>query len=547
MNLQQLGRWFHTVRHLRPVQISNRIARKIRRPRWDQLTSGDPRPATGRWTLPARRPPLMSGPDALRVFERIHPLSAVEHWQSPLLEHLVRYNLHYFDDLNTADAESRRAWHERLLARWVAENPPGSGTGWEPYPLSIRIVNWIKWSLGGRSLDATLRDSLATQGQALFEQIEFHLLANHLFANAKALTFLGAYFQDSFATPWLEMGLRLLERELAEQILPDGGHFELSPMYHALILEDLLDLWNLLETFPALNSLNELRPRLSAQLAAMRRWLQIMTHPDGQISFFNDAAWGVAAEPGELEQYADRLRLPGIAPLKDGVFSLRDSGYVRLQLGESVVLLDVAEVGPTYQPGHAHADTLSWEWSWRGDRVAVNSGTSCYGVSAERHRQRSTAAHNTVVVNETNSSDVWSGFRVGRRARPGRVELQERDGVYEVRASHDGYASRRPGVIHQRRWRLSPGEWVISDQLDGLFRQASQRCHLHPAVITQPVAGTSRSVVLSIAGQTVRCETHPSPVRVESGTFHPRFEVAQANSCLVAEFQGPRQEMRFAW
>ncbi|MEN9780004.1 MAG: hypothetical protein RL014_1152 [Pseudomonadota bacterium] len=97
-----------------------------------------------------------------------------------------------------------------------------------------------------------------------------------------------------------------------------------------------------------------------------------------------------------------------------------DSGYVRLDNGPAVALLDVAPVGPDYLPGHAHADTLSFELSVGAQRVLVNSGTSCYGSSAERLRQRGTAAHNTVVVNGQDSSEVWGGFRVARRPLPAR-------------------------------------------------------------------------------------------------------------------------------
>ena len=84
---------------------------------------------------------------------------------------------------------------------------------------------------------------------ALEKRIESHLLGNHLFANAKALVFAGTYFSGAEADRWLNRGISILEREIPEQILLDGGHFELSTMYHALIFEDLLDLCNLLKCY----------------------------------------------------------------------------------------------------------------------------------------------------------------------------------------------------------------------------------------------------------------------------------------------------------
>ena len=124
--------------------------------------------------------------------------------------------------------------------------------------------------------------------------------------------------------------------------------------------------------------------------------------------------------------------------------------YLRVADRDMVALLDVGEVGPDYLPGHAHADTLSFEMSVFGQRVVVNSGTSCYGLGAERSRQRGTSAHSTVEVNGMDSSEVWGGFRVGRRARPFDVVVEETGRGVEVACSHDGYR-RLPGQpVHRR-------------------------------------------------------------------------------------------------
>ena len=113
----------------------------------------------------------------------------------------------------------------------------------------MRIVNWIKWCLNGQKLAPSQLDSLATQVQALAEQLEYHLLANHLLANAKALVFAGAFFHGPAGRPLAAAGPPDLPQQMAEQILADGGHFELSPMYHSIILEDLLDVLNLANAY----------------------------------------------------------------------------------------------------------------------------------------------------------------------------------------------------------------------------------------------------------------------------------------------------------
>src|SRR5205085_8722772 len=133
---------------------------------------------------------------------------------------------------------------------WIDENPPAVGVGWEPYPTSLRIVNWIKWALAGNRMNDKAIASLAVQVRFLSQNLEQHLLGNHLLANAKALVFAGLFFEGDEAVSWLRTGLRLLAREIPEQVLPDGGHFERSPMYHSAILEDMLDLCNVTQTYP---------------------------------------------------------------------------------------------------------------------------------------------------------------------------------------------------------------------------------------------------------------------------------------------------------
>src|SRR5690606_13087772 len=120
--------------------------------------------------------------------------------------------------------------------------------------------------------------SLAMQARYLRRRLEIHLLGNHLWANAKALVFAGAFFTGDESAGWLHKGAALIGRELDEQILPDGGHFERSPMYHAIVLEDVLDLLQLDRAFPRVLPA-ALVARLRGVVGPMLRWLRVMTHP----------------------------------------------------------------------------------------------------------------------------------------------------------------------------------------------------------------------------------------------------------------------------
>ena len=121
-------------------------------------------------------------------------------WDNPEVARLWRYNLHYFDDLNALNSDARVALHRDLIARWISENPAPVGTGWEPYPCSLRIVNWVKWTLSGNALEPAWQSSLAIQADWLSRNLERHLLGNHLFANAKALAHVRQGMTDSNAS-----------------------------------------------------------------------------------------------------------------------------------------------------------------------------------------------------------------------------------------------------------------------------------------------------------------------------------------------------------
>lgn len=529
---------FHTVRHLKPVQIYGRLWFKLPRPTPRSRPTPCRREQVAPFRRPASRKPSLVGPTCFHLLNESRDVD--DHgWDDPTLSKLWRYNLHYFDDLNAQNTEQRRDWHRDLIRRWIAENPPAKGTGWEPYPTALRIVNWIKWALAGNTLPAEAAGSLAMQARWLTKRMEHHLQGNHLFSNAKALLFAGCFFAGRDAETWLATGLALLRRELCVQILADGGHFELSPMYHALILEDALDCLNIAQAFA-------LAPDFAGELAriipSMRSWLAALSHPDGEIAFFNDAAFGVAPSPASLDAYAARLGFEAPA-FPHATTHLADSGYCRLARGPFTAILDLAPVGPDHLPGHAHADTLSFELSLGLQRVIVNSGTAEYGLGPERQRQRGTAAHSTLCVEGLDSSEVWAGFRVARRAKVLDAFVREEQGTVIVRASHDGY-SRLPGrPVHTRHWQLDDKCLTVSDKLSGPLRKAEARFHLHPA-LDACLRGGELSVFLHgdlLLNATV---TIGAP-RLEQSTWHPEFGLSQPNLCLAVAADNNRATVRF--
>ena len=539
--MSTVAKYLHTVRYLRAVQITNRIWRKLSRPRLDQRPAPALRARPGSWSPPVAGEPTLVGPTRFRALNVERPCAAAVDWRPADAPLLWRYHLHYFDDLTAREAAGRVSWHQALLDRWVAENPPGSGVAWDPYPTSRRIVNWIKWSLSGMELPPACIASLAAQLRWLSRRLEYHLLGNHLLANAKALAFGGAFFAGAEADAWAAGAERLFGAELEEQVLSDGGHFELSPMYHAAVLEDVLDLVNLRRAYA-----KPVPPYLVETAGRMRQWLAAMTHADGEVAFFNDAAFGQAPTYAALEAYAQRLGLAPVAKQAEALVALAESGYVRASVGPADLICDCAAVGPDHLPAHAHADTLSFELTLSGQRVLVNSGTSEYGSSPERARQRGTAAHNTVVVDAADSSEVWGGFRVARRARVSEVEAGIDEGAVSVAAAHDGYRRLRGRALHRRRWWLREGSLTIDDELGGERRSATAWFHMHPDVAVRQ----SRDGKLALTwekGSAKLSFDGADAVAIEQSTWHPRFGVSIPSAAVTASFSGPKLRTLVEW
>jgi uncharacterized heparinase superfamily protein len=512
----QALRYAQTLRHLRPVQIGNRISRKLFPARPDMRPPPAPRATRAAFATPLQRSPRVSA-DLTRftVLNIAHDIAGPSAWTDQAAPYLWLYNLHYFDDVPARGDDPHAAVFAAFIARWIAENPPGKAPGWEPYPTSLRLVNWIKWALVGGSLPPAALHSLAVQARFLAASLEYHLLANHLWANAKALVFAGVFFQGAEAEGWRHTGEAILAREIPEQFLADGGHFELSPMYHAILTEDLLDLLNLRRAFGQGVDVTEVTE-------AALRWLAAMTRGDGRFPFFNDAAYGVAQDFAALSNYAARLGMSAPKP-PTGMTQLLSSGYVRIAQPHYQLFVDVGELGPSYNPGHGHCDMLSFEF-FAGVPVIVNTGTSTYAPGTLRLEERRTAAHNTVQVGGAEQSDLWGGFRAARRAHI--VEREMGDNWFT--AAHDGFRSR--GVIHRRRFEASLDAVMVRDDCGGA--EAVARFHLHPDIA--PVQ--DRDVVR--AGPVTLSFDGADQVRLHPGHYAPEFNRRLPNICVEARFRG---------
>jgi uncharacterized heparinase superfamily protein len=532
MSPAALARAWRTVRHLRREQIAGQLRRRLLGSARPLAVPADPRrrvlhpraaflpgPAHARFTPPGR----------VRLLNREVDFGERVDWSFADEGPLWSYHLHQLDWLRdpALDAASRTA----PVLDWVARCH--AGPGWDPHPTSLRLFAWAKLlaTPGALRLDAgeeaLVRASLARQAATLAANLETHLLANHYLSNLLAVELAAALFEGELAVE-LRRRAAPLAGELAEQVLPDGAHCERSPMYHALLLEGVLDLLNVGAHALDAALAEVLRDAASRMLAALRVW----THPDGGIALFADAAFGIAQPPAALEAYAAALGVAPRGPARPGV--LESAGFVRLEQGPFTLIASLAGPLPAHQPGHAHCDALAFELSVAGERVVTDTGVFEYVPGPRRGLARSTRAHATLEVGGREQAELWAAHRVG-----GRPVVRCLEVVPGRRAEGTCTGWSTPDTRHRRVFELRDGALEIHDALEGRQRPVRFTLPLAPGVDVG--LGGERARLRLPGGCDLDLEL-PAGVawRVAEAPYFPEFGRALERPVLVGEAGGFR-------
>lgn len=337
---------------------------------------------------------------------------------------LWNFNLHYFEflhPLTRAYLETGEARYldktVQILRGWIRRNPmePG-GEGWSAYTISLRLTNWLAYLAAvGHNLPEDFRkeleDSVHSQYVYLSEHLERNILGNHYFENLKILVLCSLFFGDEKALP---VYLAAFRKECREEILPDGMHFELSPMYHKIVLEGLL------RAAVALRTAGQPDRELEGLVQTMLDAAFTMEHGLSRTPLFNDSGDNVAKSlDGLLAAAKNHL---GQTPVAKN--ALTESGFYFFQNGPWKLIVDVGAPGPDYIPGHSHCDAMSFELFRNGEPILVNCGTYAYQC-VRRGYFRSAQAHNTVQAAGIEQSEIWSTFRLARRSRTRVLEVLE--------------------------------------------------------------------------------------------------------------------------
>jgi hypothetical protein len=384
-------------------------------------------------------------------------------WNLDLYGKLWTYNLNYFDYLNQNKITKKSGL--KLINDFI-KNDENLVDGIEPYTISLRGINWIKFLTINKVKNERINNSLYDHYCILYKNIEYHILGNHLLENVFSLLFAAYYFQDE---KFYNKSKKTLISELKEQILDDGAHFELSPMYHQIMLFRVLDCIQLIKLNSWKN--DDLLNLLKESSSKMLSWLDNMTFNNGDIPMVNDSAFQIAPSSEELLDYGKSL---GIYR-KD--IKLSDSGYLMFKNQKYELFMDMGGVKASYQPGHVHSDTFNFILYKNNLPFIVDTGTSTYEKNERRQIERITSSHNTITIGDYEQTEVWGGFRVANRAKI--VSFSESEN--EFSSSHDGY--KKIGVIHNRNFTTNLDSILIYDELNkqDLYKQIAH-FHFHPSI-----------------------------------------------------------------
>lgn len=487
----------------------------------------------------------------LNVERRLESVDWSTAYETPLWD----YHLHYFDyalDLarawkSTGDPRYGHRYIE-LWTSWLDAAADGDAR-LDPYPTSVRCLNglrslWLIEDRVPREFADRLRGGIHAQLEWLSRHLERHLGANHLLKNLTALAWGSLAFRDH-RVRWRRY-LSELWSEMDEQVLSDGVHYERSPMYHADVLADLLRTTALCRAADS-----PIPDRVPERLDRMVRALQWLSRPDGTLHLFNDAANGQGPPRQEIVWLAGKV-LARDRQEPQGTFALEESGYFGSigPDGTHRLVIDAGRPGPTYQPGHAHCDMLSFELDLDGRPFIVDSGLHGYDGDPYREYVRSTRAHNTVAIDGREQHEMWATFRVARRGEivEARWSSADEEG-FEFSAACRPYHN--SSCLHKRAVVLDGRRLVVTDEVIGASQSVTSWLHFHPDV---RLDRTAMGFVANVGGLRLTIvpmgEATIEPIRGDSepkqGWYCPEFGLARPATVLELRVQGVANPV-FGW
>jgi uncharacterized heparinase superfamily protein len=305
---------------------------------------------------------------------------------------------------------------------------------------------------------------------------------------------------------------RRLAAELMRQILSDGGHLSRNP---AAVLDTALDLLPLRRLY--LTSKIPVPESINAALKRIRRMLVLLQHGDRQLGRFNSMGATPIAELSTVLKNLDWA-----VAVDDGAsHHAVDTGYIRLSVGDAVILFDAGPGDETLAGEAPFAGALSFEFSSGHAPLIINCGSDHTALDQPRLEARATASHSTLVLGNASSAPT-----TGARGGSTKAKLETHPGETApsaIVASTDGYRARF-STVHTRTLFLLREGWLLEgierlDTASNVELPFAVRFHLHPSVYLE--TDVDRRSIRLTAGDGSRwiftCEG--ATPTIESSTF----------------------------
>ena len=391
------------------------------------------------------------------------PISGIDFAAGSRLAPELERAIHSFSWLADLSASAPRSecvpTAERIARGWLdANGTPGKGAAWELENAGLRLMAWL--------VHAPL--VLAGQDEALKPRMLSAIAQTASWVEARAgsagagMAQIAAHGAVTAAGLLLPQGKprRLcaeaaLVRALGELVGEDGGTLARCP---ATQIEAIRLLTDLVACYDATG--HEPPDAVIAAREVMVPPLLALVHGDGGAGSWQ----GQSAIPrARIEATLAATGIRAAALDEPGNW-----GFQRIAHGDTIVQFDA---GPPPRARHTRcgaASTLAFELSDGPERIVVNCGGAAHagGQVPARIGQglRASAAHSTLVIDDTNSTAVLLHGKLGRGVETVEVERgRTEDGGTHVEACHDGYAARF-GLVHTRALTLSSDGTLLAGE-----------------------------------------------------------------------------------
>ena len=347
-------------------------------------------------------------------------------------------------DLGAAAARENGArLAEAVVGRWLIAHGAKVDDAWAPHLWGERVLFWTAYA------PYILSSTDTGYRSALLNTLARG--ARHLEANAdKAAAGLdrvtawcgvvAAGLLVQGGVPRVARGEAGLSRALSVAQFDDGGLVSRSP-YEQTLLVDRLGLLRACYLAAKQSIPDGIEAAAAASLAALHG----VTMGDGALSSWQGCG------PGEASRLTALIEGCGLRarPLRNA----RGWGYQRLSALGTILILDAAPPPPQKIAAQGSASTLAFELSDGAQRLVVNCGGPG-PLPTEMPDElvqalRTTAAHSTLVLADTNSTNILGDGSLGKGVEDVAIDRSEDNDSSRLEASHDGYL-RSFGLLHKR-------------------------------------------------------------------------------------------------